>query len=108
MNRLNGTRRSFLGLVPFLGLGKAFCPQMTPSYARIERRVLTAHGYKRVLGRDIYRTLAAKLYGIPPDKVTEAQRKAAKSQAYFLLYGNPGRSLPSEPHIVSAPEVANG
>lgn len=62
-------------------------------YSQIEIRILAfASKEKRLIdafinGKDVHRETAAEVFQIPPEKVTEDQRKAAKAINFGLIYG---------------------
>ena len=66
---------------------------LVADYDQIELRVI-AHlsGDPGLIGafaehRDIHRTTAARIFGVPPEEVTAAQRNRAKMVSYGLAYG---------------------
>jgi len=66
---------------------------LVADYDQIELRVI-AHlsGDPGLIGafaehRDIHRTTAARVFGVPPEEVTPAQRNRAKMVSYGLAYG---------------------
>ncbi|MGH9093083.1 MAG: DNA polymerase, partial [Acidimicrobiales bacterium] len=66
---------------------------LVADYDQIELRV-TAHlsGDPGLIaaftsGADVHRTVAAGVYGVPPEEVTHGQRERAKMVSYGLLYG---------------------
>lgn len=69
-----------------LAFGKA-------DYAAIEVRVAAAIAEDRVMinafnnGEDIHRTVAAASFGVPPETVTNEQRKIAKAISFTFLFG---------------------
>jgi len=62
-------------------------------YSQIELRLLAHFSHDPVLteafrtGEDVHATTAAKLFGVPPDQVTSAQRAQAKIVNFGILYG---------------------
>jgi DNA polymerase-1 len=69
------------------------CRFLVADYDQVELRVL-AHlsgdpGLVAAFtsGADIHRTVAAGIYGTPPEEVTRAQRDRAKMVSYGLIYG---------------------
>ncbi len=62
-------------------------------YSQVELRLLAHLSGDPVLaeafrtGEDVHRTTAAKLFGIPPEEVTPAQRAQAKTVNFGVLYG---------------------
>lgn len=62
-------------------------------YSQIELRLMAHLSGDPVLaeafrtGEDVHRTTAAKLFGVPPDEVTPAQRAQAKIVNFGVLYG---------------------
>ena len=69
------------------------CRLLVSDYDQIELRVI-AHlsrdpGLVAAFAehRDIHRTTAARVFGVPPDEVTGAQRNRAKMVSYGLAYG---------------------
>ncbi|MHB8218853.1 MAG: DNA polymerase I [Acidimicrobiales bacterium] len=77
---------------------RAFVPAdgfrfLVADYDQVELRVI-AHLSKDpgligalTSGSDIHRTVAAGIFGVPPDEVTHAQRERAKAVSYGLAYG---------------------
>ncbi len=69
------------------------CRFLVADYDQVELRVI-AHlsqdpGLIGALtaGADIHRTVAAGIFGVPPEEVTHAQRERAKAVSYGLAYG---------------------
>jgi DNA polymerase-1 len=66
---------------------------VSADYSQIELRLIASFsGDKEMLqafknGEDIHRATAAKVFGIPLEKVTGAQRSHAKSVNYGIIYG---------------------
>jgi DNA polymerase-1 len=62
-------------------------------YSQIELRLLAHFSHDPVLteafrtGEDVHATTAAKLFGVPPDQITSAQRAQAKVVNFGILYG---------------------
>ena len=62
-------------------------------YSQIELRLMAHFSSDPVLmeafrtGHDVHRTTAARLFGVPPDEVTSAQRAQAKVVNFGILYG---------------------
>ena len=77
---------------------RAFVPEpgarmLAADYSQIELRIM-AHlsGDERLLaafeaGQDIHRATAAEIHGLPPDQVTDEQRRSAKAINFGLIYG---------------------
>jgi DNA polymerase-1 len=77
---------------------RAFVPDaghlmMSADYSQIELRLM-AHmsGDEAMIGdfnsdRDIHRATAAKIYHLPIDKVTDQERRAAKTANFGIIYG---------------------
>jgi len=79
-------------------LRRAFVPSpghrlLVADYDQIELRVIAHLAADPGLvaafaeGRDIHRTTAARVFGVPPEEVTAAQRNRAKMVSYGLAYG---------------------
>jgi DNA polymerase-1 len=86
--RTEGGRRFRRAFVP--AAGDRF---LVADYDQIELRVI-AHlsgdpGLVEAFrtGADVHRTVAAGVYGVPPDEVTHTQRERAKMVSYGLAYG---------------------
>ncbi|GAB4350898.1 MAG: DNA polymerase I [Gammaproteobacteria bacterium] len=69
------------------------CKLLAADYSQIELRIM-AHlsGDEGLLeafasGQDIHTATAAEVFGLPPDKVTKEQRRAAKAINFGLIYG---------------------
>jgi len=69
------------------------CLLLSADYSQIELRLM-AHlsGDKAMIdafraGEDIHRSTAAKIYHLPLDEVTDAQRRAAKTANFGIIYG---------------------
>jgi len=78
---------------------KAFVPRdskhrlLSADYSQIELRVIAALSREPGLleafrtGADVHTTTAAKVYGLPPEKVTPEMRRKAKMVNYGIAYG---------------------
>lgn len=77
---------------------KAFCAEkgsviISADYSQIELRILShlaedaalIEAFKR--GQDIHRTTAAKIFGVPPDQVSDTLRSRAKAINFGIIYG---------------------
>ncbi len=68
-------------------------------YSQIELRLVAAYsGDKKMIkvftsGGDIHRSTAAEVFGVPEDKVTKDQRRAAKAVNFGIIYGMGPRAL---------------
>ena len=66
---------------------------VTADYSQVELRILAHLSEDEALidffrrGEDIHRATAAKMFGIPLDQVTAAQRRSAKTINFGILYG---------------------
>ena len=66
---------------------------MTPDYSQIELRLMAdLSGDKNMIealrcGQDIHEATAAKIFGIPPEKVNQDMRRKAKSANFGIIYG---------------------
>ncbi len=92
-------------------LRKAFIPAVSENcligadYSQIELRVL-AHMSKDAhlieafnIGEDIHRSTAAKVFEVPIEKVTQAERSAAKAVNFGVIYGMSSFGLSSEINV---------
>ena len=66
---------------------------LSADYSQIELRIMAHLSRDPVLveafanGRDVHRDTASRLFGIPPEEVTETQRSQAKTVNFGVLYG---------------------
>ena len=82
---------------------KAFLPSkdvfLSADYSQMELRVLAHISKSKELqqafidGEDIHRYVAADMYGIPIDEVSDKQRKTAKAVIFGIVYGISGFGL---------------
>ena len=86
--------RSEYGLM----IRRAFVPEpgklfLSADYSQIDLRVLAHFSKDEALcrafreGDDIHRATAAEVFGVPPDQVTEEQRRRAKAVNFGIVYG---------------------
>ncbi len=91
-------------------LRKAFIPEencvlVGADYSQIELRVLAHMSGDEALiesfnnGEDIHRATAARVLGIPEDKITLEERSRAKAVNFGVIYGMSAFGLSSELHI---------
>ncbi|HBU27780.1 TPA: DNA polymerase I [Candidatus Uhrbacteria bacterium] len=68
-------------------------------YSQIELRLVAAFSKDKKMinvftsGGDIHRSTAAEVFGVPEDKVTKEQRRAAKAVNFGIIYGMGPRAL---------------
>jgi DNA polymerase-1 len=78
--------------------GKKF---VKADFSTIELRIMAWLSGDRVMleafknGVDLHRLTASRISGVPIEQVTQAQRKAAKTMNFLLIYGGSARSLQS-------------
>src|SRR5262249_1547110 len=66
---------------------------LTADYSQIELRILAHESADPALvqafaeDRDIHRTVAARIFGVPEVEVTSAQRRVAKTVNFGVIYG---------------------
>jgi DNA polymerase-1 len=84
---------------------QAFIPEksgqvlLSADYSQIELRILAHYADEKNLqeafaqGLDIHQSTAAKVFGVPLDKVTAAQRSQAKAVNFGIAYGMSARRL---------------
>lgn len=71
-------------------------------YSQMEVRVLAAVSNETVLveafrqGKDVHRFVASKVWGIPEEDVTDAQRRYSKMATFSILYGKTIEGFASE------------
>lgn len=81
---------------------------LSVDYSQIELRILAHYSGDDALrkafqeGQDIHRATAAKVFGVPPEKVTFEQRRFAKSVNFGLMYGMGAFRLARESELTLA------
>ncbi|MDD7465918.1 MAG: DNA polymerase I [Actinomycetaceae bacterium] len=90
--------------------GEGFDYLMTADYSQIEMRLM-AHlsGDTELIeafraGADLHRYVAARVFSVPEEEVSSAQRSRIKAMSYGLVYGLSAYGLSSQLHI-SVPEA---
>ncbi|MDR1634719.1 MAG: DNA polymerase I [Bifidobacteriaceae bacterium] len=74
-------------------VGNGYAELMTADYSQIEMRIMADlsgdEGLIAALGEgeDLHRTVAARVFGTAPDRVTSEQRSRIKAMSYGLAYG---------------------
>jgi DNA polymerase I len=69
------------------------CVLLSVDYSQIELRIVAHMAEDEAMlaafraGEDIHTTTASAIYGVPPDQVTKAMRRRAKSINFGLIYG---------------------
>jgi DNA polymerase-1 len=90
---------------------KAFKPAdgehilMAADYSQIELRLIAEMSGERAMleafesGQDIHRATAARVYGVPLDQVSPAQRRNAKTVNFSIIYGAGATNLSQQLNI---------
>lgn len=84
--------------IPIGDTRKGFIPRpgyvlVSLDYSQIELRILAHYCQEPAMlaayreGRDLHKTTAAEIYGVPIDQVTDEQRQAAKKINFGIIYG---------------------
>ncbi|MDY5272795.1 MAG: DNA polymerase I [Arcanobacterium sp.] len=90
--------------------GEGFDYLMTADYSQIEMRLMAHLSADTELidafraGADLHRYVAAKVFSVPEEDVSPAQRSRIKAMSYGLVYGLSAYGLSSQLHI-SVPEA---
>jgi DNA polymerase-1 len=74
-------------------VGRGYAELMSADYSQIEMRIMADLSGDQALidafneGEDLHRSVAARVFGGPPDEVTSEQRSKIKAMSYGLAYG---------------------
>ena len=78
---------------------KAFIPRgedyvlLSADYSQVELRIIASFSGDKAMieafknGRDIHTTTASRIFGVPPEEVTDDMRRMAKSANFGIIYG---------------------
>lgn len=86
-------------------IAKPGCVLLDADYSQIELRILAHMSGDETMrgafcaGEDIHRSTAAKIYGLRPEEVTDAQRSSAKAVNFGIVYGIGAFSLSKDIHV---------
>lgn len=86
-------------------IAKPGCTLLDADYSQIELRLLAHISGDETMreaflsGKDIHQSTAAKIYNLPPEKVTPALRSSAKAVNFGIVYGIGAYSLSQDIHV---------
>ncbi len=91
--------------------GEGFDSLMTADYSQIEMRLMAHLSEDQALidafnaGADLHSFVASRVFNVPEDQVTPAQRSKIKAMSYGLVYGLSAYGLSAQLHV-SVPEAS--